>query len=182
MRGMSRMLLAPGADDGDGRAGQLGQVGGDVPRHASSRWAPPMPPVAKRRMPARWASIIVAATVVAAVRRCATATARSRRLAFSTSSLWARLRSSSSVRPTVGRPSSTAMVAGTAPSVADRRLGRCAVSRFSGQGRPWAISVDSRATTGSPSRMRRRLPAARPVRSRSPWPTLPAGSCEAFPT
>ena len=43
-----------------------------------------MPPVAKTRMPARWARTIVAATVVAAVRPAATAAARSRRLALST--------------------------------------------------------------------------------------------------
>ena len=44
------------------------------------------------------------------------AAARSRRLAFSTSRRWANSAISGSVRPTVGLPFSTAMVAGTAPS------------------------------------------------------------------
>jgi len=32
---------------------------------SAPRWTPPMPPVAKTRMPATWAQIMVAATVVA---------------------------------------------------------------------------------------------------------------------
>ena len=46
------------------------------------RCTPPMPPVAKTRMPARAAAIIVAATVVAPVRRSAIAKARSARDSF----------------------------------------------------------------------------------------------------
>src|SRR3954471_4954638 len=52
----------------------------------------------------------------------------------------------------VGRPSQTAMVAGRAPSARTTASAWRAVSRLSGQGRPWAIRVDSRATTGCPAR------------------------------
>lgn len=40
--------------------------------NSAPRWTPPMPPVAKTLMPARWAQIMVAATVVAPVRPVAT--------------------------------------------------------------------------------------------------------------
>mmetsp|Transcript_6598 Transcript_6598/g.27335 ORF Transcript_6598/g.27335 Transcript_6598/m.27335 type:complete len:365 (-) Transcript_6598:3040-4134(-) len=48
-------------------------------------------------------------------------------------------------------PPMTAMVAGTAPSARITSSTSRAVSRFCGQGMPWAMMVDSRATTGRPS-------------------------------
>src|SRR5262249_7353169 len=93
---------------------------------------------------------MVAATVVDAVRFWATAMARSRRLALSTSWLWLSSCSSSPLRPTVGRPRQTAMVAGTAPSSRTAASAACAVWKFNGQGRPRAISVDSSSPPGRP--------------------------------
>src|SRR2546421_12208133 len=94
---------------------------------------------------------MVAATVVDAVRFWATAMARSRRLALSTSRLWLSSSSSSLLRPTVGRPRHTALVAGTAPSSRAAASAACAVSKFKGHGSPCAIRVDSSATTGRPA-------------------------------
>ena len=48
------------------------------------RWTPPMPPVAKTLIPAMWATIMVAATVVAPSMPLATSSGRSRRLALVT--------------------------------------------------------------------------------------------------
>ena len=53
--------------------------------------------------------------------------------------------------PTSSRPSRTATVAGTAPPVRTAASDAGATSRFCGYGRPWLMSVDSRATTGVPS-------------------------------
>ena len=47
-------------------------------------------------------------------------------------------------------PSITAIVAGTAPASRTAASTARAVSRFSGQGRPWAITVDSSPTTARP--------------------------------
>ena len=90
-----------------------------------------MPPVANVAMPARSAQIMVAATVVAPVRRRARQAARSARDSFITR--WAGVEASSSSAspssPIRMRPSMTAMVAGTAPA-----------SRISASTR-WAISI-----------------------------------------
>jgi hypothetical protein len=48
-------------------------------------------------------------------------------------------------------PSTTAIVAGTAPSSRTMFSIARAISTFSGRGSPWAISVLSSATTGRPS-------------------------------
>ena len=99
---MSRMLLAPAQTTATGvRASSVRSA--EMSQGWVSRWAPPMPPVANRRMPARWARHMVAATVVAAVRFWTMAKARSRRLALRTFSCWARTRISSTFRPD-GRP------------------------------------------------------------------------------
>ena len=50
-------------------------------------------------------------------------------------------------RPTWMRPSRGAIVAGTAPAERTAASARRAAARLSGYGRPWVMSVDSRATT-----------------------------------
>ena len=50
------------------------------------------------------------------------------------------------------RPSWRATVAGTAPDGRTAASEPVATSTFCGYGSPWLISVDSRATTGVPSR------------------------------
>src|SRR5262249_4754272 len=45
----------------------------------------------------------------------------------------------------------TATVAGTAPAARTAASAARAVSRFTGKGNPWLMSVDSRATTGRPT-------------------------------
>ena len=79
------------------------------------RWTPPRPPVTKTWMPASAASRIVAATVVAPCVPRATTYGRSRTLTLVTSGCDASSSRSSGERPMRGRPSSTAIVAGTAP-------------------------------------------------------------------
>ena len=64
--------------------------------------------------------------------------------------LEARRCSWASDRPTQQRPSSTAQVAGTAPSERTTASTACAVSRFWGKGMPCAMMVLSNATTGLP--------------------------------
>src|SRR5581483_12449465 len=93
---------------------------------------------------------MVAATVVAAVKPWLTAMPRSRRLALNTPSLCASVSSSAVLRPIVGLPCQTAIVAGTAPSSRITASAAVAVCQLSGHGIPWAITVDSRATTGRP--------------------------------
>jgi len=96
------------------------------------RCTPPMPPVAITSMPARAATHIVAATVVAPSSPRATAIARSRRLTLRTP-FWVASRSSSpSVSPTLIFPSMMAIVAGTAPLSRTTCSRTCAVSRFCG--------------------------------------------------
>ena len=112
-----------------------------------------MPPVAKTRIPAAWAAIIVAETVVAAQPPSASATARLGRAALRTDpgGAVASARSAASSSPTSNRPPLIATVAGTAPSARTADSDAVATSRFCGNGRPWLMSVDSRATTGRPS-------------------------------
>ena len=110
-----------------------------------------MPPVANTRIPAACASAIVAETVVAACCFSPTAAPRSRRLAFRTPGACARSSICASERPTVGTPCRTAIVAGTAPAARTAVSDSRAVSRFTGHGNPWAMSVDSSATTGRPA-------------------------------
>jgi hypothetical protein len=113
-----------------------------------------MPPVAKTRIPAADAAIIVADTVVAAHPPAARAMARLGRAALRTDPSGAVARASSAVdsRPTSSRPSRIATVAGTAPGVSRTAVSDAdATSRFSGYGSPWLMRVDSSATTGLPS-------------------------------
>ncbi len=118
------------------------------------RWTPPMPPVAKTRMPAAAAAIIVADTVVAAQPSTDSAAARFGRAALTTDPAGAVASSSSaaSSSPTRIRPPRIAIVAGVAPAATTAASEAHATSRFCGYGNPWLISVDSRATTGRRSR------------------------------
>ena len=118
------------------------------------RWTPPMPPVANTRIPAAWQAIIVAATVVAPHLPPAIAAPRFRRETLSTvpRSAVARASSSSLDSPTRSLPSLSATVAGIAPVERIAASDAVATSTFCGYGRPWLMSVDSRATTGRPSR------------------------------
>src|SRR5512139_1846200 len=76
--------------------------------------------------------------------------ARSRMLAFTTSSSSATRTSSSSPRPTQTTPSTTAMVAGTAPPSRTSASMSRAVCALVSVGRPWLMIVDSNATTPVP--------------------------------
>ena len=91
-----------------------------------------MPPVTNTRIPASAASRIVAATVVAPWARRATTYGRSRTLTLVTSGWLASSSRSSGASPTVGRPSSTAIVAGTAPHERMMPSTSCAIFTFSG--------------------------------------------------
>ncbi len=115
---------------------------------AGGRCAPPIPPVANTRTPTACARAIVALTVVAAVLPRPTAAPRSRRLAFNTPSVAANSASCSSVSPTVGTPFHTATVAGTDPTARTAASDSRATCRLTGRGNPWAMRVDSSATTG----------------------------------
>ena len=116
-----------------------------------SRCTPPSPPVPNTRMPARAARIAVAETVVAPVTPSAAAGARSRKPSLRTpGSVAIRSRCARS-SPTEGTPSTTAIVAGTAPACLTMSSSSTATSRLRGRGRPWEMIVDSRATTGRPA-------------------------------
>src|SRR4029079_7895952 len=123
-----------------------------VPARAP-RWTPPIPPVAKTEIPAAWAAIIVAETVVAAQPPPASAAARLGRAALRTEPAEdvARAVRAYSSRPTRMRPALIATVAGIAPAARTAASDASATSMFCGYGRPWLISVDSRATTAPPS-------------------------------
>ena len=116
------------------------------------RCTPPRPPVANTRMPARAASTDVAATVVPPVTFLATAMAMSRLLTLTTDSSVAMRSSSSGVRPTLGTPSTSAIVAAVTPWPARIASNSRAASRLPGRGRPCEMIVDSSATTGAPDR------------------------------
>src|SRR5580692_6570799 len=120
---------------------------------SSKVWlAPPRPPVANTRTPARAASTDVAATVVPPVTFLATAMAMSRLLTLITVSSVAIRSSSSGVRPTRGTPSTIAIVAAVTPWPARMASNSRAASRLPGRGRPCEMIVDSSATTGAPDR------------------------------
>ena len=126
--------LRPGAHDGDRRPGELLEVRRDVEagcpaaREPSAPWwTPPMPPVAKTRIPAASAAIIVAETVVAAQPSRASAAARFGRAALRTEPAGAVPSDSRSSGP---RPDQH-------PPVADRDRRRDRAARADGRlGRP----------------------------------------------
>ncbi len=78
----------------------------------ASRCTPPRPPVANTWIPAAWAIIAVAATVVPPERPRAIAIGRSRMLILTLSSAAASRSISDSLSPTTASPSTTPMVAG----------------------------------------------------------------------
>ncbi len=116
----------------------------------ASRCTPPRPPVANTRIPASAARCEVEATVVAAEPPRAITGARSRTPAFANSPPSASASSAASSSPTRATPSTTAIVAGTAPPARTTASSSRATSRLRPRGSPWAISVLSSATTGSP--------------------------------
>ena len=159
---------------------------------SAPRWTPPMPPVAWTAMPAACAAIIVAETVVAASpgqragpRRGSAATPSGPTPPGPSRTPPA---PSASSRP-ARRPFMTATVAGTAPDSRTAASEASATSRFAGYGRPWLISVDSRATTPWPSasaaatsgRMTRRSLNIAVKRSHSPVPRRGASGHRAVP-
>ena len=117
----------------------------------ASRCTPPRPPVANRPMPASAARCAVAATVVAPVAPRAAAIGRSRALHLTTSSRVAIASSAASSRPTRTSPSTSAIVAGTAPPSRTACSICRAISMFCGRGSPWLTIVDSSATTACPA-------------------------------
>ena len=113
------------------------------------RCTPPSPPVPNTPMPAACASSAVDAIVVAPSRPSAIAGPRSRADSFASSASGSHTRSSSlPASPTHSRPSSTAIVAGTAPAARTASSTAVATLRLRPGGRPCASSVLSSATTG----------------------------------
>ena len=112
----SRIALAPaqttitGVRDSSSKSAEISKL------VSAPICTPPMPPVAKTEMPAKAAPIMVAATVVPAVRFWAMANAKSARETFMAPLVLASASRSASVSPIFKRPSITAIVAGTAPS------------------------------------------------------------------
>ena len=118
--------LRAGAHDRHRGGRQLVDVARDVEADSTApRWTPPMPPVANMAMPARCARRMVALTVVdasAPSRQQRTEVARARPSPRRCSGSARRSRSARSA-PTTSRPSSRAVVAGTAPASRTARLG-----------------------------------------------------------
>src|SRR6266566_1107931 len=150
--GMSRMDFTPaettviGVLDSTVRSADSSKVS------LAPRCTPPSPPVANTRMPARAASTDVAATVVPPVAFLAIAMAMSRLPTLTADSSVAMRSSSPGVRPTLGTPSTRAIVAAVTPWPARMASNSRAASRLPGRGRPWEMIVDSSATTGAPDR------------------------------
>ena len=130
---MSRMLLAPAhTTTTEVRASSCKSA--EMSKLVSApRCTPPMPPVTKTSMPAIAAQIIVAATVVAPNLPLVMTAGRSRRLTFTASRpLRARRSRVVSSRPIWMWPSTTAMVAGSAPCSRTTASTARAVCRFCG--------------------------------------------------
>ena len=155
VRGRSRITFGPEQTTATGVCASSNRSADTSMLASPPRWTPPIPPVANSPMPARCARIIVADTVVApSAGACAPpdmAAGRLRRDSFSTPDAVASRAMTSASRPTCGMPSSTAVVAGTAPALRTAASASPATSIFSGCGRPWLISVDSSATSGVPA-------------------------------
>ena len=148
---MSRMLFTPAQTTHTGvvdSSVRSALTSNDV---AAPRCTPPSPPVTKTRIPAREASRMVAATVVAPCPWRAMIDGRSRTLAFTTDGSLASSSRSSGDSPTCGTPPSTAMVAGTAPCSRTMPSTSVAIATFCGYGMPWLMIVLSSATTGRPA-------------------------------
>ena len=125
----------------------------DRPRRRAAsgkpRCTPPRPPVPMKRIPTAAAAVSVPPTVVAPTAPCTAQTARSRGPSFRASGV----NRSSSARASPIRicPSSTPIVAGTAPAARTAASLARPVSTPSGAGNPCATSVVSSATTARSS-------------------------------
>ena len=89
-------------------------------------------------------------TVVAPSVPLASTTGMSRRETLATPGSEARRFKVPASHPTCTAPSTTATVAGTAPSSRTMDSTASAVFKLAGYGMPWATMVDSNATTGRP--------------------------------
>ena len=114
------------------------------------RWTPPIPPVPMNLIPAERHTARVPPTVVAPVAPRATQTPSSLGPAFRADE--SNRSSSLSVSPTRISPSSTPIVAGTAPAARTRRSLSSPTAAPSPGGKPCATIVVSSATTASASR------------------------------
>ena len=137
-------------------------------RSVQWRCTPPMPPVAKTRMPAAAHAESVAATVVPPLARCTEAAPRSRVLSLRAVVSWPSRSSCWRLSPTWSTPSSMPTVAGTAPPARTVASSSRLSARFAGseashaaspqgqamgvRGRPWVRTAVSNATTGRPER------------------------------
>ena len=106
--------------------------------------------MANTPIPARTASREVAATVVAPCAPRAAAGARSRTPHLTTSPRAAIASSAASSSPIRTSPSTSAIVAGTAPAARTAASISRATPRLRGRGSPWEMIVLSSATTGRP--------------------------------
>ena len=118
------------------------------------KWMPPIPPVAITPIPTASAANAVADTVVAPSRPRATTYGRSRTVTFQRTAPEARACTSWWSAPTISRPAITPMTAGSASALATAACWASADSRLAGDGRPWASTLDSRATTALALAMR----------------------------
>ena len=156
VRGRSRMLLAPAQTTATGvrassvRSAETSQV------WAAPRWTPPMPPVANTRMPARCGQPHRRRH---RGRRRALLGDRGGQVAAAGLEYAVGPRPAPAIRPsprpTVGTPAARRWSPAPPPRARTAASACRAVSRLSGRGRPCAISVDSRATTGRRSARRR---------------------------
>ena len=113
-------------------------------------------------------------TVVAPLCPNARATGRSRRPNLRSAGVHGHPYQLVRLEADAGDPSSTAMVAGQAPCSRTMSSNSRATSRLRGRGRPWAMIVDSRATTGFPP-LRRPRPRGSAEPGRAGGPSLTAG-------
>src|SRR5690606_28905822 len=147
----------------------------------AGRCTPPRPPVANTPIPAACANAAVPATVVAPVRPRPIAGPRSRNDSLATSSLVHSVWIWAGVSPTVGLPSRTAIVAGTAPSSRTVRSSWAAMERLWRGGKPGASSVDSYATTARPAEIASATSFDISMRTHASWPTARKCRCATRP-
>ena len=142
------------------------------------RCTPPSPPVTKTRMPAIAASRIVEATVVAPWVPRATTYGRSRTLTLATSGCDAeQLEVVGGRGRSAGRPSSTAMVAGTAPCARTIPSTSVAISTLSRVGH--AVADDRALQRDHGGAGRERVGDLVGQRRRDGWAAVTAGSSRA---
>ena len=132
------------------------------------RCTPPIPPVPRNLMPTPRATASTPPTVVAPTSPATAQAARSRGPHLRASGT--KRASSSSVRPTWIRPSSTPIVAGTAPASRIARSLARPTSTPVGAGKPCATRVVSSATTGRPSSSAARTSSESRMSSFTPHP------------